>query len=283
MEQQHPPPLSHGKIFVGGLSRETTTSGLREYFERFGDISDCVVMKDRATGLPRGFGFVTYASQIIADRVVLHRHIIDGKEVEAKPAVPRDSEALMSRGTATVSGAANGLPHACAPQAGGDFGTKKIFVGGLAHETSEADFTSYFGESHLSTSRLLKPRRPHVLAHPQLPPPPPPPSSLASAGTFGNVVDCVIMCDPHTRKPRGFGFITYEAADAVERVCMNKFHELNGVAPFSNALLDQPDSLPPRVVLPALPQSLPRPLPPPPSRPPSSPPPSPPPIPSLTP
>ena len=48
------------------------------------------------------------------------------------------------------------------------------------------------------------------------------------AGTFGNVVDCVIMCDPHTRKPRGFGFITYEAADAVERVCMNKFHELNG-------------------------------------------------------
>ena len=52
MEQQHPPPLSHGKIFVGGLSRETTTSGLREYFERFGDISDCVVMKDRATGLP---------------------------------------------------------------------------------------------------------------------------------------------------------------------------------------------------------------------------------------
>ena len=77
MEQQHPPPLSHGKIFVGGLSRETTTSGLREYFERFGDISDCVVMKDRATGLPRGFGFVTYASQIIADRVVLHRHIID--------------------------------------------------------------------------------------------------------------------------------------------------------------------------------------------------------------
>ena len=61
-----------------GAGRETTTWGC-EYFERFGDISDCV-MKDRATGLPRDF--VTYASQIIADRVVL-RHIIDGKEVEA--------------------------------------------------------------------------------------------------------------------------------------------------------------------------------------------------------
>ena len=36
-----------GKIFVGGLSRETTTGTLKEYFERFGEISDCVVMKDR--------------------------------------------------------------------------------------------------------------------------------------------------------------------------------------------------------------------------------------------
>ena len=47
--------IEMGKVFVGGLSRETTTVGLREYFERFGDISDCVVMKDRNTNLPRGF------------------------------------------------------------------------------------------------------------------------------------------------------------------------------------------------------------------------------------
>jgi len=75
-----------GKVFVGGLSRETTTDGLRLYFERFGEICDCVVMKDRSTGAPRGFGFVTYTSQTVADRVVHHRHVIDGKEVEAKPA-----------------------------------------------------------------------------------------------------------------------------------------------------------------------------------------------------
>ena len=67
-----PPAKPHpdaGKIFVGGLSRETTTSGLQEYFQRFGEISDCVVMKDRTTGLPRGFGFVTYASHTVAERV----------------------------------------------------------------------------------------------------------------------------------------------------------------------------------------------------------------------
>ena len=36
------------------------------------------------------------------------------------------------------------------------------------------------------------------------------------------------MCDPHTRKPRGFGFVTYDTTQAVDRACMTKFHELNG-------------------------------------------------------
>ena len=36
------------------------------------------------------------------------------------------------------------------------------------------------------------------------------------------------MCDPYTRKPRGFGFITYDTTLAVQRACVNKFHELNG-------------------------------------------------------
>ena len=175
-------PLEMGKVFVGGLSRETTTDGLRLYFERFGDISDCVVMKDRSTGAPRGFGFVTYASQMIADRVIHHRHIIDGKEVEAKPAVPRDSDSLVAQ--RPVMPPLPGMPvpgfppppqHAFGPppmfNGGGVvpqqpppqqpppppqqqgpppqqepvFTSNKIFVGGLSHETSESDFVAYFG------------------------------------------------------------------------------------------------------------------------------------------
>ena len=149
--------MEMGKVFVGGLSRETTTNGLRGYFERFGEISDCVVMKDRSTGAPRGFGFVTYASQIVADRVVLHRHVIDAKEVEAKPAVPRDSDALVARGGVPLpmNGAVHGAPSMGAggppppphpPPQGQppDLSSKKIFVGGLSHDTGEADFVSYF-------------------------------------------------------------------------------------------------------------------------------------------
>lgn len=189
--------LEMGKVFVGGLSRDTTTNGLRVYFERFGDISDCVVMKDRSTGAPRGFGFVTYVSQLIADRVVLHRHVIDGKEVEAKHAVPRDSEVLLRPSAPSPPNGMQQPPALASPPvpassaSNGDMGSKKIFVGGLSHETGEEDFMQYFR-------------------------------------SFGAVVDCVIMCDPHTRKPRGFGFITYDSIESVDRVCSSKFHDLNG-------------------------------------------------------
>ena len=42
------------------------------------------------------------------------------------------------------------------------------------------------------------------------------------------------MCDPHTRKPRGFGFVTYDSTAAVDRACVNKFHELNGAQPHAS-------------------------------------------------
>uniref|UniRef100_A0A0D3J6N2 RRM domain-containing protein n=3 Tax=Emiliania huxleyi TaxID=2903 RepID=A0A0D3J6N2_EMIH1 len=122
--------LEMGKVFVGGLSRDTTTTGLRCYFEQFGHISDCVVMKDRSTGAPRGFGFVTYRHQNVADHVVAQRHLIDGKEVEAKPAVPRDSDSLAR--PALVAPVVPSVPPVPAPPVGREVraGELKIFVGG---------------------------------------------------------------------------------------------------------------------------------------------------------
>ena len=37
------------KLFVGGLSYTTTTDTVRDYFFKFGEITDCVVMTDPAT------------------------------------------------------------------------------------------------------------------------------------------------------------------------------------------------------------------------------------------
>lgn len=114
----------HKKVFVGGLSWETNEESLREYFARFGAVSDCVIMRDRHTGHPRGFGFVTYDDEAVADRVAAARHELDGRQVEAKRAVPRSECAPAAR------------VHARA--------TKKVFVGGLPATCGTAQFADYF-------------------------------------------------------------------------------------------------------------------------------------------
>uniref|UniRef100_M3YMI5 RRM domain-containing protein n=1 Tax=Mustela putorius furo TaxID=9669 RepID=M3YMI5_MUSPF len=50
------------KLFIGGLSFETTDESLRNHFEQWGTLTDCVVMRDLNTKRSRGFGFVTYAT-----------------------------------------------------------------------------------------------------------------------------------------------------------------------------------------------------------------------------
>ena len=47
------------KLFVGGLSWNTDDEGLRQAFERFGEVGEARVITDRETGRSRGFGFVT--------------------------------------------------------------------------------------------------------------------------------------------------------------------------------------------------------------------------------
>lgn len=117
---------SSKKVFVGGLSWETDESSLREYFSKYGTVSDCVIMRDRLTGHPRGFGFVTYEDILIAEHVASQSHELDGRQVEAKIAVPR-SECNPTNRTNHVTRA-----------------TKKVFVGGLPATCREAELLAYF-------------------------------------------------------------------------------------------------------------------------------------------
>jgi len=51
------------KLFVGGLSLNTTTEQLRAAFQQYGAIADVAVIPDRATGRSRGFGFVSFVNR----------------------------------------------------------------------------------------------------------------------------------------------------------------------------------------------------------------------------
>ncbi|BFG29761.1 hypothetical protein CerSpe_160350 [Prunus speciosa] len=167
-----------GKLFIGGISWDTDEERLKEYFRKYGEVVEAVIMRDRATGRARGFGFVVFADPAVAERVVMDKHMIDCRTVEAKKAVPKEDQNILSR-----TGVAHGSP--------GPGRTRKIFVGGLASTVTESDFKKYFDQ-------------------------------------FGTVTDVVVMYDHNTQRPRGFGFITYDLEEAVDRVLHKTFHELNG-------------------------------------------------------
>jgi len=67
---------------------------------------------------------------------------------------------------------------------------RKMFVGGLNRDTTDEDFFEYFGQ-------------------------------------FGNTVDKVVIKDPQTKTSRGFGFITYDCSDAVEKVFQSRPHTID--------------------------------------------------------
>ncbi|XP_030831001.1 RNA-binding protein Musashi homolog 2-like [Strongylocentrotus purpuratus] len=81
-----------GKMFVGGLSWETSTDGLRKYFCQFGEVKECVIMRDTTTRRSRGFGFVTFSDPAHVETVIQRgTHEVDKKKVDPKVAFPKRS------------------------------------------------------------------------------------------------------------------------------------------------------------------------------------------------
>lgn len=72
-----------GKLFIGGISWDTTEDKLRDHFSNYGDVIHASVMREKNTGKPRGFGFVVFADPSILDRVLEEQHVIDGRTVRA--------------------------------------------------------------------------------------------------------------------------------------------------------------------------------------------------------
>ena len=86
--------IDYRKIFVGGIPATTTKSKLMLYFAEYGTIDDCIIMVDR-DHKPRGFGFVTFHDIRAIDEVLAEgEHYIDGKLVECKKAVPKETASV---------------------------------------------------------------------------------------------------------------------------------------------------------------------------------------------
>lgn len=58
------------KLFVRGLSWETSNDALRAEFLKYGELEEASVARDRKTGKSKGFGFVTFTQKASAVRAL---------------------------------------------------------------------------------------------------------------------------------------------------------------------------------------------------------------------
>jgi RNA recognition motif-containing protein len=81
------------KLFVGNLSFNTTENDLQDAFAAHGTVTEANLMMDRATGRPRGFGFITMGSPEEAQKAMdaLNGKDLGGRALTVNEAKPREA------------------------------------------------------------------------------------------------------------------------------------------------------------------------------------------------
>jgi len=216
------------KLFIGGLSYETTDSSLGtcaaraaffgfrgtharavnsgSYFSHLGELASAVVLRDQSNGHSRGFGFVTFARPEGARAALAHiHHMVDGRKVESKYAVPRrktdisppsaedDADVVAATSSLTAQGARRtptvlASPHRVSPS-GGPGGS-----GAPGEIIANKIFVG--GLRYATTHEALR----------------------AYFEQFGEIESAQVIFNRDTKKSRGFGFVIFKEPYSVEAV-----------------------------------------------------------------
>ncbi len=83
------------KLYVGNLPYETGDAELQELFSQAGDVASVNLVRDQATGRPRGFAFVEMSNDAGAQKAIreLNDREIGGRRLTVNEARPKPSRA----------------------------------------------------------------------------------------------------------------------------------------------------------------------------------------------
>ncbi|EPS62911.1 hypothetical protein M569_11877 [Genlisea aurea] len=132
--------MSDRKLVVLGIPWDVDTDGLRDYMSKFGELEDCIVMKERNTGRSRGFGYVTFACLEDSKAALDSEHFLGNRSLEVKIATPREEVKSSSKKVT------------------------RIFVARIPQSVTEAAFRSHF-EKYGDISDLYMPKDPSTRNH----------------------------------------------------------------------------------------------------------------------
>jgi len=82
------------KLFVGGLSYETTEATLKETFSQAGTVESSAVIIDKMSGRSKGFGFVEMSSEEEAQKAI---EMFNGKEIDGKNVTVNEARPMEQR------------------------------------------------------------------------------------------------------------------------------------------------------------------------------------------
>ncbi|CAI8609276.1 unnamed protein product [Vicia faba] len=212
-EEMRAPVKKVTRIFVARIAPSVTEATFRSHFEKYGNITDLYMPKDRGSKTHRGIGFITFASADSVENLMKETHELGGSDVVVDRATPKEDDFKPTGRTRTSQGgygaynnayisaptryAALGAPtmydHPSSIYGRGEpvHGmSKKIFVGHLPPEATTEDLRLYFGR-------------------------------------FGHILDVYIPRDVKKSGHRGFGFVTFADYGVADRVS-RRSHEICG-------------------------------------------------------
>jgi cold-inducible RNA-binding protein len=86
------------RIYVGNLAKSTTDDEIKTLFTQAGEVTQVDLIKDRASGLSKGFAFVTMTNQVEAGKAItmFNTYSLAGNDLKVDIAKPRGERAVIS-------------------------------------------------------------------------------------------------------------------------------------------------------------------------------------------
>lgn len=199
------PAIDAGKIFVGGLSWQTSEESLRFHFEQYGTVVSVEVMRDRVTGDPRGFAFVVFGDPSTVDLVMaeekheINHKIVDVKRAQARGVAPPSIHQSQTRGGQMQGGGASVTGTGGGPgsvNGGGGGNSTGAGHGGSNRHVKQEEMSAEQAQAKVFVGGI-----PPFVDRDEL---------RAIFSEFGPVTDAIVMVDQNTQRSRGFGFVTFE-------------------------------------------------------------------------